>query len=113
TGDQLPVASRGIDTGERNSLFVERNSDLLHMCDQLAIKEVVDPSLSVAARERDVKVMPLVSRRWDLSDDLRVYFAEADLGGGAIRIADVPGDNRRQPFDQREGRVRCDEPVEH
>jgi hypothetical protein len=91
-GDQLPVANRGIDAGERDSLFVERNPDLLYMCDQLMIKEVVDPSLSVAASERDIKVMPLVSRHWDFSDDLRVHLAETDLGGGAaIRVPDVPG----------------------
>src|SRR5260370_2421346 len=106
TGDQLPVANRGIDAGERDSLSVERNPDLLYMCDQLMIKEVVGPSLSVVATERDVKVMPLVSRHRDLSDDLRVHLSETDLGGGAaIRVPDIPGDNRRQPFDQREGRV--------
>ena len=60
-GDQLPVANRGIDTSERDSLFVERNPDLLYMCDQLMIKEIVGPSLSVVATERDVKVMPLLS----------------------------------------------------
>jgi len=39
-GDQLPVANRGVDAGERDSLFVERNPDLLYVCDQLMIKEV-------------------------------------------------------------------------
>ena len=114
TGDQLPAASRGIDAGERDSLVVERNPGLLCMRDQLMIEEVAGPGLCVVASERDVKVMPLLSRHRDLPDDLRVHRAETDLGGGAaIRVPDVPGDNRRQPFDQCEGRVRCDEPVEH
>ena len=54
-GDQLPLANRRIDAGERDSLLVERNPDLLYMCDQLMIKEVLgqaSPSLRVSAMSR-------------------------------------------------------------